>query len=90
LAKFFAIRVYIGSPIKFAVNPVMREMKKIVAETLFFNKKIFYVDKDRVLNFLTYRSSLFKYFVFKNFSLYRILYVKFFRRSFSFFNFYLV
>jgi hypothetical protein len=90
LAKFFAIRFYIGNPVKLVVNPVMRELKKIVGKSLFFNKKIFYVDKNRVFNFLTYRSSLFKYFVFKNFSLYRILYVKFFRKNFSFFNFYLI
>jgi len=90
LAKFFAIRFYIGNPVKLVVNPVMRELRKIVGKSLFFNKKIFYVDKNRVFNFLTYRSSLFKYFVFKNFSLYRILYVKIFRKNFSFFNFYLI
>jgi hypothetical protein len=90
LAKYFAIKLYTGHTFRDMLNPVVKELKRIVFSTIQPHHKMFFVDRNKTLNFLTYRSSLFKFIIFKNFSLYKILFIKFFKDNHSFFNFYIL
>lgn len=90
LAKYFAIKFYTGHNFRDIINPVVKDLKRIVFSTIQPYHKMYFVDKVKTLNFLTYRSSLFKFIIFKNFSLYKILFIKFFKDNNSFFNYYLL
>lgn len=90
LAKYFAIKFSTGHSFREAVNPVIKDLKRIVVNTTYPFRNNFHVDKTRVLQFLNFRSSLFKTFIYKNFSLYKMLYINFFRTKKTFFNFYMI
>lgn len=90
LAKYFAIRLFIGQNLKSLVNPVVKELKRLIFNSLNPYAKLRYLDRSRMLNFLTYRSSLFKYIIFKNFCFYKISFIKNYKNFKSFYNFYLL
>jgi hypothetical protein len=90
LAKYFAIKFATGHSFRDVINPVVKDLRRLVFKTLFPSKKLFYVDVTRTGNFLSYRSFLFKKLLFKNFLLYKILYIKFYKNYSSFFNFYML
>lgn len=70
------------------VTPVIKQLRTLVMLKLRPVKKSIYLNKVKVLNFLKFRSSLFKFFIYKNFSLYKFLYIDFYKFNFSFFNYY--
>src|SRR5690554_519380 len=90
LAKYFAIKFSTGHSFRDIVNPVVKDLKRIVLNSIYPFRKLFYLDRLKILNVLNYRSSLFKYLVYKNFFLYKLLFLNFYLLSFTFFNFYLV
>jgi hypothetical protein len=90
LAKYFAIKFYTGHTFRDIVNPVVKDLKRIVVRTLYLFHKLLHVNVEKMSRFLNYRSFFFKRFLFKNFLIFKIFSVRFFFSRSSFFNFYIL
>lgn len=90
LAKYFAIKFFTGHSFKNVVNPVVKDLTRVVVRYNYMAHKMLWVDISRFAGFLNYRSFIFKRLLFKNFLLYKFLSIKLFFFFHSFFNFYVL
>lgn len=90
IAKYFAIKFSTGHTFRDIVNPVVKDLKRIVVKTVFLTHSRLRINVEKLSNFLTFRSFTFKKLLFKNFLLYKSLSIKLFYLFSSFFNFYLL
>jgi hypothetical protein len=90
LAKYFAIKFSTGHTFRDIINPVVKDLKRVVLRNIYLPHLKLKVDISKMSNFLSYRSFIFKKLLFKNALLYKNLNIKFLFFNGSFFNFYIL